>query len=102
MSGENDGSVAASRKLDTLGLSSVADNKSFKVAERAGRRAGCTSKKFRPGERSRGGNGEWRRGEKRRGKGEERTHSLHPALLTSVNLRKSHGTYTINGRLLKT
>lgn len=36
MSGENDGSVAASRKLDTLGLSSVADNKSFKVAEQAG------------------------------------------------------------------
>lgn len=67
MSGENDSSVAASRKLDTLGLSSVADNKSFKVAERAGGRA-ARAKNFaqeRGVEAGMGSGGEVRKGEER-------------------------------------
>lgn len=70
MSGANVGSAAASGKLDTLGLSSVASNKSFKVAKRAGCEIAEES------------------GEKNKGRREP--HSLHPSsVLTLVNLRKN-------------
>lgn len=107
MSGENDGSVAASRKLDTLGLSSVADNKSFKVAEQAGGWA-ARAKNFaqeRGGEAGMGSGGEVRKGE---GRGRrEPTPFIQLCLprLTSENhaaLRQStHGCWRLEWLLIR-